>query len=86
MSKHTKGPWEAKNHHIYCEDTNIHIADICRARDGDWSPANAKLIAASPELLEACKEAKRMYDEIQPKGGWQSVDDLLTDAITKAEA
>lgn len=51
--KHTKGPWKARNHHIYAEDTDIHIADICRARDGDWSPANARLIASAPELLEA---------------------------------
>ncbi len=46
---------------------------------------DARLIAAAPELLEACKEAKRMYDAINPVGGWQGVDDLLIDAIAKAE-
>jgi hypothetical protein len=55
MSSHTPGPWEAHNHRIYAEDTNLHIADICRAPDGDWSPANARLIAAAPELLAALK-------------------------------
>lgn len=45
--------------------------------------SDAKLISAAPNLLEACKEAKRMYDELQPAGGWQGVDDLLIDAIAK---
>ncbi len=39
----------------------------------------------SQNLLEACKEAKRMYDEVQPVGGWQGVDDLLIHAIAEAE-
>lgn len=46
--------------------------------------ANAKLIAAAPDLLSACKEALRMYEEIQPTGGWQGVKDELMIAIKKA--
>lgn len=45
---------------------------------------NAWLIAAAPDLLEACKEMIRMYKAVQPAGGWQGVYDQATDAITKA--
>lgn len=31
----------------------IHVATIPRAFDGDWLPANARLIESAPELLEA---------------------------------
>ena len=60
MSKYTQGKWEARSNHIYAEDTNLHIADICKASDGEWSEANARLIAAAPELLEALKEIKKL--------------------------
>lgn len=46
--------------------------------------ANAKLIAAAPDLLEACEEALRMYDEVNPVGGWQGVRNELVHAIKKA--
>lgn len=46
--------------------------------------ANAKLMAAAPYLLVACREALRMYDDINPVGGWQGVRDELDYAINKA--
>jgi hypothetical protein len=46
--------------------------------------ADAKLIAASPEMLEALCEAKRMYEELQPAGGWQGVYEQITSVIKKA--
>lgn len=36
------------------------------------------------DLLEALKEAKRMYEELQPAGGWQGVYDEIEAAIKKA--
>ena len=63
MSKHTKGPWTAERgyddqgqihptlHTIWSEGTLL-IARTCFA---PASEANARLIAAAPELLEACK-------------------------------
>lgn len=55
----------------------------------DWK-ANAKFIVKACnshyELLEACKEALIMYKDIQPKGGWQHVEDALENAIQKAES
>jgi hypothetical protein len=46
--------------------------------------ANAKLIAAAPDMLEALIEAKRMYEEVQPCGGWQGVYEQIESAIKKA--
>lgn len=43
-----------------------------------------KLHDAAPEMLEACKEALKMYNDIEPAGGWQHVHDLLVTALGKA--
>lgn len=48
------------------------------------SNANAKLIAAAPELLEALNEMVRMYEEVQPAGGWQGVYEEAIYVIKKA--
>lgn len=53
-SAFTPGPWE-KHKEIgnWIMAGHLHVATIPRAADGDWSQANARLIAASPDLLEA---------------------------------
>jgi len=43
--------------------------------------ANARLIVQAPRLLEICKEALRMYESVQPAGGWQGVYDELKSVI-----
>jgi hypothetical protein len=64
----------------------------------DETRANAKAIVSAvnntygigvnpdcvEDLLDACKEALRMYEEIEPAGGWQGVHDSLKSAIDKA--
>jgi hypothetical protein len=34
----------------------------------------------SDSLIETCREARKMYEAIQPAGGWQHVHDLLIEA------
>lgn len=51
MSKHTPGPWRTDKEIIRGGDDD-YIAVIIA---GNSSDANACLIAAAPELLEACK-------------------------------
>ena len=62
MNKHTPGPWFAVGAQVEIEDDSV--PDICtcdpqvmRQSHLDWHPrtveANARLIAAAPELLEA---------------------------------
>ena len=67
MSAHTPGPWEAlpslanestgKADYLVVGPNGEEIADmVCR------SAANARLIAAAPELLAALKQARLMID------------------------
>ena len=56
MNKHTPGPWSVDDNHgkRYIEPiySNEPIAEICKKK-GDEYTANARLIAAAPDLLEA---------------------------------
>lgn len=54
---HTPGPWKVGKAHtdvIYCDNQMTRIA-FCYADTVDNYEANAKLIAAAPDLLEACR-------------------------------
>lgn len=65
-TKHTPGPWQAYNRvgnrifnqwRVYSDCLNQPCA-ICKMDEsltGDQEVANARLIAAAPDLLEACK-------------------------------
>ena len=88
-TKHTPGPWTIKHDdcHIYapCGGHTGLIAGCgghsCRRRDLlDEQRANAKLIAASPELLAACKQALGAFEH-----NWAINWDDLREAIKKAE-
>ena len=46
--------------------------------------ANARLLQAAPELLEALDDMIRMYEAISPKGGWQGVYEMAVMARNKA--
>lgn len=69
MSNHTPGPWRIGDacHTIFPPKSDTHslraIASINGYRGSDEFRANARLIAAAPELLEACQtiaeQAKR---------------------------
>jgi hypothetical protein len=56
--KHTPGPWLISQDHDYLIETKeqysicrYHVSEITESQD----LANARLIAAAPELLEVCK-------------------------------
>ena len=87
MSKHTPGPWVTSRENVY-EYSRGHLLGakrICVV--DDWIPsneANARLIAAAPDLLAACKMISDMaveWDALTP-GDIAEVND----AIKKAEA
>ena len=67
---HTPGPWYAVDNGHYIDikiSDNIYapsVADVCASKfleGGDNSKANASLIAAAPDLLEACKRTINAY-------------------------
>ncbi len=60
MIKHTPGPWKHNrgpvSESIYAPDGNGHLVAILYHGDADNQAANARLIAAAPDLLEALEE------------------------------
>lgn len=84
----TPGPWIVSSGSVYTT-SGLPIAKMDRERDNgvpsvDWD-YNARLIAATPDLLKACKQAIQLLNLICP-----SINDSLTyltlqDAIDKAE-
>jgi hypothetical protein len=63
-SKHTPGPWFGRPHHnpvgiCGCDEVGLQIAFITSASEErrDEFKANARLIAAAPDLLEALQAA-----------------------------
>lgn len=55
--KHTPGPWETGGYTITARGGRMLIAKLYRAQAQDdfKSDANARLIAAAPDLLTACR-------------------------------
>lgn len=98
--KHTKGPWHADVRLSGSEndrgwrvggDDGTFVADVSpiikndRGDASEEGKANASLIAAAPDLLEACKGLLKFFDEQFPMG-WGSDPALKAhDAIAKAE-
>ena len=87
---HTPGPWKWRDD--FYKIVGADGLSIITASDGseqvhsddldiDMSPDDARLIAAAPDLLTACKRAE---EEILSEYGFSP--DWLTDAIEKAEA
>ena len=80
--KHTQGPWHATNHHV---QSLVHEYDgyICKAEGNTKAEAeaNARLIAAAPDLLAALKTGVALL-----VGHGKPVDQAMLEAIAKAEA
>ena len=72
-SKHTPGPWVTEHGSLYDAITSAD-GDICTwnhlvGRSRPPQKANARLIAAAPELLEACEDLLSDYEHLayEPK-------------------
>lgn len=97
MSTHTPGAWHAAGDYVFAMRNSGYTQPITRTYstkngspgiqcldcDPEEAQANARLIAAAPELLEACRKAKAFLDSCGldwlGKG-----DDPLAAAIAKA--
>jgi predicted transcriptional regulator len=69
MSKYTPGPWKIEDDYIEDEKGEIVCHVYLRSEDDMekevlTNTANAQLIAAAPELLEAIKEAKETLEAV----------------------
>ena len=99
MSKHAPGPWMVLDtpESMYAPfwivaKSNVSLAAKMRVASIDDEPearANARLIAAAPELLEALKQLLRQVDESgngdASDFGWPSATHAARAAIAKAE-
>ncbi len=99
MAETTPGPWTHSGRKVYapgenggnvCEvseprgsDYVEHVPVELGSKDREEAYANARLIAASPELLEACKYALTFHEN--PRKIRTQLWDLLAGAIEKAE-
>lgn len=90
-SKHTRGPWYRSGKTVYAlneQGFNRFSALVQDARTGDEElEANARLIAAAPELLEAlimcCQSMSSVLPDFNPFD--QAAYDKARAAIAKAE-
>lgn len=101
-SKHTPGPWNTGGS-VHAKVVYAQCVPIARTDAGDsydWLPgkrflyeetanANARLIAAGPELLEACKRLLKFVEKTGKHpitiSGQPTCIELGIDAIAKAE-
>lgn len=86
---HTVGPWHIENYSIVDpQDATILVKGVAipggpeSDSDVQQGRANARLIAAAPEMLELCKRVLRDSER-----GCLTIDtvQLITDTIAKAE-
>ena len=100
-NKHTPGPWtvtaDGAGWYIECSPERGHSVAYIRAEIGEEDPdtsdnekeANARLIAAAPELLEALSkfvEFAELHGEVVFAGGGMTVIDAMNACTTKARA
>ena len=98
--KHTRAPWhvdhDAKRTMVGSlfiqvkDEHNVDISDIYLGGNSDMNEANARLIAAAPELLDALMQAtlllKHAHDDANALDSQFAVEtaDEMTAALTKA--
>ncbi len=88
VGEHTPGPWEAIGWEVHAaEEERCYIGAVTSAdTGGDEAFANARLIAAAPDLLEAAKAAQQWLAHGNPDN-LEAVADIeqeLRAAIAKA--
>ena len=89
---HTPGPWRVSGYRLAVfaklNGIKVVIADCNRTLGYSESEANARLLAAAPDLLEAlkqCRLALEPYDDVKPRD-WKTDREKLAFAHQAARA
>lgn len=86
-AKHTPGPWFINEHaEIECEKSilgRVYIGDSFPSGEDEWD-ANAKIIAAAPDLLSALIEVTENWASSIDHYNGSGTDDKVRAAIKKA--
>jgi len=61
--KHTPGPWSIRQESVWSVGTDHEMSALVYGCTDEEEEANAHLIAAAPDLLEALKELRDWYRE-----------------------
>lgn len=82
--KHTKGPWKidfetSQDGPVISGPNDVIFAQVYSKK------SDAQLIAAAPDLLEACKKAAKFLDFAMPMTPQGDLLEELLEAISKAE-
>lgn len=86
-------PWAVRTIELHEGGEGIEVVDangdaVCNNQTfypQELKPENAHVIAAAPEMLEALELMIKMYEEVQPAGGYQGVYDIAVYASKKAK-
>ncbi len=82
MTQHTQGPWVVNGNQVHAVNKHeTFVADVFD-QNGD-AKANARLIAAAPDLLDVCEDALAVELECWPEGS--ELASRLEAAIKKAK-
>jgi hypothetical protein len=88
-AKHTPGPWRFNPvGEVRGADWNVVVCDTYGNGDDDVADADARLIAAAPELLAACERALMLMSPAACGGRVANVDSLIAEigeAVDKAK-
>lgn len=89
-AKHTLGPWTTGGYNIKANNGNLLVAKLYRLQQPEdpESDANARLIAAAPDLLASLKEVAYELSTIRNRRltiGETAALDMARAAIAKAE-
>jgi hypothetical protein len=102
LNKHTPGPWTAApgsegtwticHRRVYAVSANYLLARVYPTGSSEYSPdypqaeANARLIAAAPDLLDALKSARATYAAIGDTYGSMALGPLETRLLEIVDA
>ncbi len=86
MSEHTPGPWSVcdGDGKWIVETPEFGIIITAEGGNSDADLANARLVAAAPELLEACRDALRSMEHLTAGGVTHPTVLILRAAIERA--